>query len=496
MICKKCGKETLVDGAVYCATCGSRLDGKIQCNNCQQFNDENNAFCVFCGTRIDGKTVCKGCGELVDGAFCARCGTPVVPVSNSVDKKERQPVNPNKQRLWDKIFGLATGGVALAGAAFALIFVFFIGFGMKVLGNQQGVGQISGLTSTPESMNIFYFFGDAYKEIAEMKRSLEMAEVLCADMLIGNMYVYAVICTILAAATIGCVVGFAIPAIISYVKYATGKTEKINSKWAILTIVSFIAGVAMLYAQNYLSVDVYAQDYEYYETIYAKITLTPNALTMTGLVLCIVFASLWLVGKMVSFGGKWKEKAFIKQMVCTAISVGLVSALLAVWQHVTLGTKMLFEGEEEVYALTTIFAPATNNTYFLSMAESLLEGNKIYTYEPNLLAFYACNIVMMFVSIGGTIGVVGCLKTKSSTLEGKEYTGLIFSIITFVFMVAALILLIVMQANMEKIIEVGMETDSVKFTYQYGGCIAALILAGLNLATCITQASFKPQKTE
>ena len=75
MLCKKCGAETLAEGAVYCAQCGNRLDGKIQCHNCNQFNDGINAFCVYCGTRIDGKSVCKNCGATYH-------------VSNNPSKKE------------------------------------------------------------------------------------------------------------------------------------------------------------------------------------------------------------------------------------------------------------------------------------------------------------------------------------------------------------------------------------------------------------------------
>ena len=75
MVCKKCGAETLADGAVYCAACGTRLDGKIQCENCNQFN---NSLCIKCEKQfeiINGK--CQHCYdsncEYCEGRKCLKC---------------------------------------------------------------------------------------------------------------------------------------------------------------------------------------------------------------------------------------------------------------------------------------------------------------------------------------------------------------------------------------------------------------------------------------
>ena len=73
MECKKCGAIN-PDEAVFCAQCGTRLDGKAPCPSCGKLNDETNAYCNFCGTRLDGKTVCKTCGAVFEGNFCPKCG--------------------------------------------------------------------------------------------------------------------------------------------------------------------------------------------------------------------------------------------------------------------------------------------------------------------------------------------------------------------------------------------------------------------------------------
>ena len=492
MVCNKCGTETLTDGAVYCPACGSRLDGKIQCHNCNQFNDGTNAFCIFCGTRIDGKTVCNTCGELVEGAFCAHCGTAVASTPKATkNKATEKPVDPNKQKRWDKVFGLTTGGVALAGAVFALIFVFLIGFIAKVVGSEEAV---EGLAST-EKITIYHFFGDAYKEISDFKASTK--DMLCGELLVGDMYLYTIVCTVLAVATIACVVGFAIPAVISYVKYATGKTEKVNSKWALLTIFSFLGGLGMLYAQNFTSAKVVSGSEA------AKIVIKTNGASVAGVVLCTIFAALWFAGKLVSYGKEWKNKAFIKKAVCVAVSACLVSALLAIWQQVSLGvtitTKYYLGGVlYDAGEMTTNFSPALHNSYFVAMTESMLE-ERIYQYESKLMAFYVCNVIMVFISIGGVACLIASLQSRVLATEGKEYAGLIFGIITFALTAVVLVLFIIMQVNMQAIFDAALEGDTdeiVKISYGYGTCIAAMILAALNLAVSITQTVFKKQKTE
>lgn len=82
MECKKCGIEN-DDSAVYCKSCGSRLDGKIKCPGCGEYNDEGSAFCVHCGARIDGKKPCPD---------AERC-----PTENSVRRAEL--LSKRKKRL-------------------------------------------------------------------------------------------------------------------------------------------------------------------------------------------------------------------------------------------------------------------------------------------------------------------------------------------------------------------------------------------------------------
>ena len=385
-----------------------------------------------------------------------------------------------------------SGGIALLGAVFALIFVFLIGF-VGVTTETTGTKTVT----AEEGINIYYFFGNAYKDLADVKT--QVAAMQCESLLIADAYLYTIICTVLAAVTIGCVVGFAVPAIISYVKYATGKTEKMDSKWALLTILSFLGGVAALFAQNYINVKTVLNGTT--QTMMTK----ANGATVAGVVLCIIFAALWLGAKLASYGSQWKEKAFIKKAVCVLVSVCLLSALFGVWQYLTLGMEMITTtGNSSTSIIVTKnmviskFSPAYSNEYFIALAEGMLEEAVLIKYEPKLIGYFASNIILVFVGIAGTVSIAGCLQSRAATADGKQYKGLIFSIVLFALSAVSLALFIVMNANANAIFEVAYvgASSMLEVNYSYGPCIAVMILAGLNLAVSITQTVFERQKME
>ncbi len=58
--------RALREGAAACPTCGPRPEPDA-------------VFCSSCGKRVDGVTSCQGCGASLppDGRFCARCGAAI-----------------------------------------------------------------------------------------------------------------------------------------------------------------------------------------------------------------------------------------------------------------------------------------------------------------------------------------------------------------------------------------------------------------------------------
>ena len=123
MDCKVCG-AVAPDDAVYCPSCGKRVDGKKTCPKCGRENDESYKFCVRCGTRIDGKKECKNCGLEYEGVFCPQCGVKSVkipPKAKEVGDRVIYPIYQAIMRILAVSFGLFS-------AVAAIVFMFFIGF--------------------------------------------------------------------------------------------------------------------------------------------------------------------------------------------------------------------------------------------------------------------------------------------------------------------------------------------------------------------------------
>ncbi len=55
MYCIKCGKE-LVEGALFCAFCGTKQVQKMTCGKCGTSIPEGGTFCPTCGTPASQET--------------------------------------------------------------------------------------------------------------------------------------------------------------------------------------------------------------------------------------------------------------------------------------------------------------------------------------------------------------------------------------------------------------------------------------------------------
>ena len=389
-----------------------------------------------------------------------------------------------KQTRWDRIFGLVLGGVALAAALFAVLFAFLSGFSLTMQGEASSV---SGIAAS-ERMDVFYFFGNVYVDIAESAK--EFKELLCGDLMIGNMYLYAVLCTVVAVGMLGCVIGFAIPAVLSYVKYANGQTETPDNKWAMWTVFSFLGGVSALYALNYMSIKIGAG------TDAASLTIAPTQTTVAGIVLIIVFLAIWLGGKIASYGKAWKEKAFTQKTVCVLISLALCIPLVVLWQRASLEFSITASGA----GIHTSLAPVWNNSYLLSIFESALTEDYIYDCESNLMAVYIANVIVQFILLGGAACVIGCFVSRYNTMNGKKQNAVIWSAMLVGLSLCLLVMFIIMQANADAIMSFIASKSSgsgtVGFTYGYGVCIALIILSVFNLFASILQYVFAAEKKD
>ena len=471
MECLKCGATVKEENAVYCCACGARLDGKKACPACGEFIDEKYTYCVYCGARVDGKTACPNCSSYHTGAFCPDCGTALQPKKPAQKAAKAKLAPESKNAVWEKIFAWIRSGAGIACTLFALIFVFLIGYTMKVTGSES---LVESLGATGESKNLFHYFGDVYKDIADIKDS-GMFE---SSIPVTAAYIYAILGTAISALTILGVVGFAIPAVIGFVKFAIRGEENNGAKWGVRSALVFLGGAAAMYTLDVMSMKLaYAG-----EECATKIAY--NGATKAGIILCIIFLAVYAIGNLVRKGKEWKcgkTIAFYALTVCAAVFAIVV---LAVDKGGFVGSKIIVAGET---LLSGTFSQFYNNTMLVSMSE-LTAGAEFYNeHLATISTSFAFSIVQQALLIATVVCAVMLIgKYAFDTEDKKSATWL--SICLVIFTVVQLICGIVCQSSFHSlIVEMAGAGDSLKCKLQLGKAIVAVVFALLNLGVQIAR---------
>lgn len=482
MICKKCNAIVSEEGAVYCHECGARLDGKKPCPSCGQFVDETHVYCEYCGARTDGKVACPSCGTYQEGAFCVNCGTPLTVKQTAAVvevKSEKKPISSEKkQKIWSSVFAWVRSGAGLACAVLALIFVFFVGFTAAVSGNESAM---SGLGISAETHNIFYFFGDVYKEIAQLT---ETSDPFKSEIPQAAGYVYAISGTVISAAMIGCVVAFATVCIVGFIRFATSGKENNGAKWGVGSALALICGSALLYALNVFVLEVLVSSNGV--TVLVKMLLTYNGATVAGIVLCAIFVAIYAVGNLVRKGAAWKEKKTIVNAVLAVVGSVFAVVALAVGKGAFVGIS--FEESGTMFELS--FAQYWNNIFLISLT-GLTQGSQFYNEHLDAISL---SCVFSFVQQFAAFATVGCgvgfVLTAVLNTEGEKQTsGLRWAIPLVCCAAVQLVSGIIGQTALGEVaFEMGKSAgEPINSSLQMGASIVALVFAVLCLAVSIVK---------
>ena len=246
MNCKKCNAE-LTEDAIYCPSCGVRVDGKKRCKNCGRDVPEEGLYCIYCGTRLDGKIICAKCGEAFEGKFCPKCGVPAVPV-NTVAAGNRAVKADRGQPKASKVITTVKQSVLYGALCVLFICSFFVTFSMKV--NVQGISLRTGLNSTS-----FYFFIDIFSEVKDALAdfgTLGVDYFMEAEVALYLTAAFTAACA--AAIIIICTIYFILGTVV-FVKAAIHRQEVSMSKYVItpaivtLALMCFLKGFIFFVAE-------------------------------------------------------------------------------------------------------------------------------------------------------------------------------------------------------------------------------------------------------
>ena len=480
MICKKCQTIVPEENAVYCSACGARLDGKKPCPSCGEYIEETYTYCVYCGARADGKTACSACGTYHAGAFCPDCGAQLPnkegTLQNKTQKKESISAE-KKQKIWNTVFTWIRSGAGLACAVFALIFVWFIGFTLKITGNES---LLSSIGVSVQGNNLFYFFGDVYKELAELKT----AEMFKSGIPLAAGYVYGISGTVISALTLGCVVGFAVSAIVKFVRFAVSGKENKGAKMGVAAAVSFLGGVALLYALNAVSLSVASSSGT--EKISANLSIAYNGAVTAGIILCAIFLVIYAAGNLVRKGAAWKQKKTIITVVLSVVAAVFGTVVYSVAKGAFVGIQYGSAGA----SIGIAYSQFTGNVFLISIAE-LGQGVRFYNAH---LASINLSFVFSLLQQFAVLATVGCgigyLFCKVLGSEGEQPKGTLgLAIATLCCMVAQLVFGIVSQTAAGDIFAALGATagETLKAGVQVGAGVVGVVFSLLCLGTEIAK---------
>lgn len=245
MICKFCGTENVED-AIFCSSCGKRIDGNKVCDACGKTISEQSVFCSYCGARVDGKKICASCGTEVEHAFCQQCGTPYGEEKRvqKTDKKEELAIEKKSGGKYQKVADVLVPTLMICALLALFICSFFIGGGSIEITMRDGC-IIYHKSINPKS--IFYYVKRHFEVIGD----LEVAGLPFRKAI--GFYPQAVLMAIMVLANLTCVGVMLTIACVKYIRgFCTGKRVNVT-KQAVWSLSAFVVTTVIIAACSNLA---------------------------------------------------------------------------------------------------------------------------------------------------------------------------------------------------------------------------------------------------
>ena len=326
MKCVFCGTDN-PDGALFCKKCGKRQDGMATCPSCGKDTPADGDFCIYCGADLKAaaasaaglnKSASNSAGSGEVGAYTA---ANIPEGANSAHGYGTADESAHEAAAADYAVGegrttavaaavkralkVAAEAFTVLSALIGFIFVFFIG-------NDVSAG-VSGVTAgLGGGYNIFYFFGDAYKNIEAMLESYGVGY----QNFVNYSYITAAVAgTVCSALALAATVILFIATAVRYVRKLLKHMQKSATGLAAATFFSYVFGVAlfMMCVGGCTKMEG------------GNVVVTVNGATVAGLVL----GGLFIVASAASAVVYGINKSNAKQVALNGVT-GAVAAVFAV----------------------------------------------------------------------------------------------------------------------------------------------------------------------
>ncbi len=446
MICGSCGKEN-PDGAVYCMSCGKRLDGKKTCPKCGKICEAEANFCPYCGA------------SLTAPAPTATVLTPIATVSAPMAGEMPSDVSAKPKKSVFDILGICGGALAMAAVLFSLIFVFFIGLEMSIA------------RTSVTSCTVYDYFYDRYDELGTAYSQIETD----GEPLAIAAYVPTIICTIFVAVGFVLVVTFAAIAITKFAKQMQDGKRRNYFEYAVGAYMSFVVTACVFYVLASWGMNSVATSG--IDTASLQAAVSFNAATLSGLILGGIFLG---VGAGLRLAARGKQLASFSTILnCSLALAGIVLAIVAITfaKNGQIGVEVADSDASVSLGVTPIYA-------------CLLIGLR---YMQDTSCYFPIGeLIVAIFAVAAQIIVLAMLALKiydaSKRLVSKEKgTGVINSSILLGVAILSLVLNVVFVSMFETYMfddaESGLE-------YSYVAPIVIVVLSVLMLTESIIAAAF------
>ncbi len=310
-----------------------------------------------------------------------------------------------------KALHLAGGICLIAGALLALVFAFFIGNTVTMTVAQ---GYYTDASETVTTGMIWDDFGPSYKSLAMI---FEYMEEYSGDFQM-SFYLPAVLSTIVGAGTLISVIVLAVIAALKYGAHFKNPSAKYE-KYALAAIITFIAGALAYFTISSVSLNTLTASSSYERDL--TITVTPSAISKTGMILVGILVGAYFVLKVASQGKALADKGAIPNLVFTVCSLVFTAIALS----------FVIEVTTEVSGWEGI----TANLNFQAITVALATLN-----QPNALkakpveidgyaSAYGLSATLQFLQIGVIAAIAVVLIQKISHYPNQKRTGMVESIV-------------------------------------------------------------------
>lgn len=442
MVCKHCETEN-PQGAVFCTSCGKRLDGKKNCPSCDALCPEEAAFCMNCGNRLI-KTE-----QNEAPAFKAQEGCETF--KSPAPKKNAKGFEQVK-----RAFDLSGGICLMVAVLFALVFTLCLGF----TSNLETDASVS--TTASETKMIWYYLGDVYKDVRAGFEAMDELDLYYSEYFVASNYIPVVLFTIICATTLTCVIIFTTIAAIRYGKHFKNPALR-YLKPAVAAIFSFLLGASLLFA-------IPAVAEQNGSTI-----IRFSRATMAGIVLCGVLLGAYLICKTVTIGKDFAQKQTIISFVCPLVGIALsiLVAVFATSPALKLVVKDASFGKLNVEVNFFGF-----NTLISGLYTTDFDLNDTFqsAYVCSLLAQFA-QVALIVAAFLSMIKHVESLGNRSKSCLATDIPMLVFAVCYLIFVCIAIALGNDLMTENKKIVATLSMTAA---------SIVALIASAFALANTIT----------